>query len=90
MLISAAFFYGLTSLVPVASAAGLAERQDAQTQSGSPVKAQAFTYDINSGSELQRDTASKPANALTFTTDGGAPGTHPYAAQRIGNNGENR
>ena len=47
-----------------------------------------YTYDINTGSDLQIETSEKPAPDLEFTTDGGVPYAMPYDYQRIGSDGE--
>ncbi|KAH8832133.1 catalase-domain-containing protein [Flagelloscypha sp. PMI_526] len=46
-----------------------------------------FSFDINSGPQKQRDTSTKDARDVEFSTDGGTPFHHPYETQRIGADG---
>ena len=59
----------------------------AQSQSA-PSGAQAFTFDIDAGADMQAATSKQPATALEFTTDGGVPFFNPYVAQHIGSDGK--
>lgn len=52
----------------------------------SPV-GQSFTFDLNSGPELQAQIDEKPATQVSFSTEGGVPYSQPYDAQRIGSDG---
>ncbi|KAI0696337.1 catalase-domain-containing protein [Cytidiella melzeri] len=48
---------------------------------------QAFSFNVEYGSDMQVATSKEPATAMEFTTDGGVPHSNPYDYQRIGSNG---
>ncbi|EKM57300.1 uncharacterized protein PHACADRAFT_254998 [Phanerochaete carnosa HHB-10118-sp] len=47
----------------------------------------AYTFDLNTGVDLQAATDAESAPQLTFATEAGVPYTHPYDAQKIGADG---
>ena len=65
-----------SSLVSLAVLAGMALAQDS------------FTFDLNTGSDLQLQTDGKAAPEVTFSSSGGTPYTNPYDAQKIGSDGQ--
>lgn len=50
----------------------------------------AYTFNLNTGVNLQGSTDAESATDLTFSTEAGVPYTHPYDAQKIGSDGESR
>ncbi|EJD36801.1 catalase-domain-containing protein [Auricularia subglabra TFB-10046 SS5] len=46
-----------------------------------------YSFDLNTGANDQRASASKPAQQVEFTTEGGTAQSHPYVYQRIGQDG---
>ena len=48
---------------------------------------QPFTFDLNSGPELQAQTDEKSAPQVSFSTEGGVPYSQPYDGQKIGSDG---
>ena len=46
-----------------------------------------FTFNVNSGFQVQEQTADEDATVVEYTSDNGSPFPHPYEYQRIGDNG---
>ena len=46
-----------------------------------------FTFNVNSGFQVQEQTADEHATVVEYTSDNGSPFPHPYEYQRIGDNG---
>ncbi len=46
-----------------------------------------FNFDVNTGFQVQEQTADEDATVVEYTSDNGSPFPHPYEYQRIGANG---
>ena len=77
----------VVALIPLITVA-LANYPDAPGLARDTAPTSQYTFDINTGPELQTETSEKLAPDLEFTTDGGVPYSMPYDYQRIGSDGK--
>ena len=53
-----------------------------------PGQAGSFSFDVNSGFNVQEKTSGEDATQVEYTLDNGSPYPHPYQYVRIGSDGE--